>query len=49
MAMDTGLGHWLTRRAALSPHRTALVFEGESWDYAESASRRPRRWRGKPG
>jgi fatty-acyl-CoA synthase len=35
MAMDTGLGYWLTRRAALTPHRSALVFEGERWDYAE--------------
>jgi len=35
MAMDSGLGYWLTRRAAITPTRTALVFEGESWDYAE--------------
>jgi fatty-acyl-CoA synthase len=35
MAMDRGLGYWLTRRAALTPQRTALVFEGERWSYAE--------------
>ncbi|HEX3606734.1 MAG TPA: long-chain fatty acid--CoA ligase [Candidatus Dormibacteraeota bacterium] len=35
MALDRGLGYWLTRRAALTPRRSALVFGGEGWDYAE--------------
>ncbi len=35
MAADRGLGYWLTRRAALTPQRTALVYEGERWSYAE--------------
>jgi fatty-acyl-CoA synthase len=35
MAMDRGLGYWLTRRASLTPSRPALVFEGETWSYAD--------------
>jgi fatty-acyl-CoA synthase len=35
MARDMGLGYWLTRRAALTPARRALVFEEEAWTYAE--------------
>ncbi len=35
MANDQGLGYWMTRRAALSPERTAIVFEGQSRTYAE--------------
>ena len=35
MANDHGLGFQLTRRANLSPTRTALVFRDESWTYAE--------------
>jgi fatty-acyl-CoA synthase len=35
MANDAGLGYWMTRRAALSPQRTALVFEDQSITYAE--------------
>ena len=33
MARNNGIGYWLTRRAELSPARTALVFEGRSWTY----------------
>ena len=33
MARNNGIGFWLTRRAELSPARTALVFEGRSWTY----------------
>ena len=32
---DHGTGFMLTRRAALSPERTALIFRDESWTYAE--------------
>jgi fatty-acyl-CoA synthase len=35
MANDRGTGFMLTRRAALSPERTALIFRDESWTYAE--------------
>jgi len=35
MANDHGLGFTLTRRAALSPKSTALVFRDEQWTYAE--------------
>lgn len=35
MANDQGIGFWLTRRAALSPSKTALIFEGAHWTYAE--------------
>jgi fatty-acyl-CoA synthase len=35
MANDQGLGYWITRRAALSPQRTALVFGDERISYAE--------------
>jgi fatty-acyl-CoA synthase len=35
MAFDHGVGFLLTRRAALSPGRTALVFREERWTYAE--------------
>jgi fatty-acyl-CoA synthase len=35
MANDHGTGFTLTRRAALSPERTALVFRDEQWTYAE--------------
>ncbi|MBW8487511.1 acyl-CoA synthetase [Actinomadura parmotrematis] len=31
---DQGLGSWPARRARKTPHRTALVFEGEALDYA---------------
>ncbi|HEY6380145.1 MAG TPA: long-chain fatty acid--CoA ligase [Candidatus Dormibacteraeota bacterium] len=34
MANDQGIGYWLTRRAALSPAKTALIFEGAQWTYA---------------
>jgi fatty-acyl-CoA synthase len=33
MARNDGIGFWLTRRAQLTPARTALVFEGRSWTY----------------
>jgi fatty-acyl-CoA synthase len=35
MANDHGLGFQLTRRATLSPARTALTFRDEQWTYAE--------------
>ena len=35
MANDHGLGFQLTRRATLSPARTALIFRDEQWTYAE--------------
>ena len=35
MSNDQGLGYWITRRAALSPQRTALVFGDDSITYAE--------------
>jgi len=35
MANDQGVGFMLTRRAALSPERTALIFRDESWTYEE--------------
>jgi fatty-acyl-CoA synthase len=35
MANDQGLGFTLTRRAALSPNNTALIFREERWTYAE--------------
>ena len=35
MSNDTGLGYWIARRAALSPQRTALVYEDHSITYAE--------------
>jgi fatty-acyl-CoA synthase len=33
--MDRGIGFWLSRRAEITPHRKALVFEGRSWTYGE--------------
>jgi fatty-acyl-CoA synthase len=35
MAQDQGIGFWLTRRAALTPRNTALIYEDEAWTYAE--------------
>jgi fatty-acyl-CoA synthase len=35
MANDAGIGYWITRRATLSPQRTALVYEDQSVTYAE--------------
>jgi fatty-acyl-CoA synthase len=35
MSNDNGLGHWIARRAALSPQRIALVYEEQSITYAE--------------
>jgi len=35
MDPDIGLGHWLARRADLSPNRRALTFEGTTWSFAE--------------
>jgi len=35
MANDHGLGYTLTRRAALSPRRTALIYRDDTWTYAE--------------
>ncbi len=39
MAPDIGLGNWLYQRAQRTPQRTALVFEGNSWTYAELQQR----------
>ncbi|HVQ90662.1 MAG TPA: long-chain fatty acid--CoA ligase [Mycobacteriales bacterium] len=33
--LDQGLGSWPRRRARISPHRTALVYEGRAWSYAQ--------------
>jgi fatty-acyl-CoA synthase len=35
MANDQGIGYWMTRRAALTPERTALVYEDQSRTYGE--------------
>lgn len=35
MAYDQGIGFVMTRRAALSPERTAMIFRDQSWTYAE--------------
>jgi fatty-acyl-CoA synthase len=35
MANDRGLGYTLSRRAALSPRKTALIYRDEQWTYAE--------------
>ncbi len=39
MQPAVGLGHWFARRAELTPHRCALVFEGREWTYAEMIQR----------
>jgi fatty-acyl-CoA synthase len=35
MANDQGIGYWMTRRAALTPERTALVYEDSQRTYGE--------------
>jgi fatty-acyl-CoA synthase len=35
MASDQGIGYWMTRRAALTPQRTAIVYEEQSRTYGE--------------
>jgi len=35
MANDQGIGYWMTRRAALTPERTALVYEDASRSFGE--------------
>jgi acyl-CoA synthetase (AMP-forming)/AMP-acid ligase II len=44
MTPDIGLANWLAQRAARTPERKALTFEGATWTYAQlsSASRRCR-------
>lgn len=32
---DIGLGNWILQRALRTPERKALVFEGQTWTYAE--------------
>ena len=39
MDPDISLGHWFAERAALTPNRRALTFEGTTWDYAEMLRR----------
>jgi len=39
MTMNAGIGSWLSRRAALSPQKTALVYEDQQWTYAEFSRR----------
>jgi fatty-acyl-CoA synthase len=39
MTEDVGVGSWPARRARITPERTALVYEGRSWTYAELAGR----------
>ncbi len=35
MANDQGIGYWMTRRAALTPERTALIYEDAQRTYGE--------------
>src|SRR5258708_5369374 len=35
MANDQGIGYWMTRRAALTPERTALIYEDGQRTYGE--------------
>ena len=35
MAQNDGIGFWMTRRAELTPSRTALIFEDQQWTYRE--------------
>ncbi|MHB1584128.1 MAG: acyl-CoA synthetase [Acidimicrobiales bacterium] len=39
MEPDISLGRWFAARAARSPNRRALTFEGATWTYAEMQSR----------
>ena len=38
-AVDMGIGQMIGKRAALTPRRRALTFEGETWTYAEFLDR----------
>ncbi|MGH9023173.1 MAG: acyl-CoA synthetase [Acidimicrobiia bacterium] len=37
-----GIGSWFSRRAAISPHRRALTFEGRTWTFGELEERAER-------
>ncbi len=39
MDPDLSLGHWFAARAANTPHRRALTFEGTTWTYGEMLER----------
>jgi fatty-acyl-CoA synthase len=39
---NRGVGSWAARRARMSPHRVAIVYEGQEWTYAEVADRATR-------
>jgi len=39
MDTDVSLGHWFAERAARSPNRRALTFEGTTWSYGEMQDR----------
>ena len=39
MDVDISLGHWFSARAARTPKRRALTFEGETWSYQEMLHR----------
>lgn len=39
MEPDISLGHWFASRAALTPNRRALTFEGVTWTYADMQER----------
>ncbi|MGN6310262.1 MAG: acyl-CoA synthetase [Xanthobacteraceae bacterium] len=35
MTPDIGLGNWIAQRSLRTPERTALIFEGRTWTYAD--------------
>ena len=39
MHPDLSLGHWFASRAAITPNRRALTFEGTTWSYGEMQER----------
>ncbi len=39
MDPDISLGHWFAARAANTPNRRALTFEGTTWNYGEMLQR----------
>jgi fatty-acyl-CoA synthase len=39
MHPDLSLGHWFAARAALTPNRRALTFEGTTWSYGDMLER----------
>jgi fatty-acyl-CoA synthase len=40
--LNQGVGSWTARRARMSPHRVAVVYEGREWTYAELHDRATR-------